>query len=136
MFQRNGSWDDPVTLFPMSAVHGGRLWRITGERWRLFQVAAGNIRPLVGHRMPSLARSAKGAHSNTANLQPDQGSSGPPPCVLILDGVVGGVVDDVVGHMGRLLGDAHDLVTVDRHLARGRWSGLAACSASRLEDPR
>jgi hypothetical protein len=98
----------------------------------LFQVAAGNIRPLVGHRMASLERSAKGAHSNTANLQPEQGSSGSPPCVLILDGVV----DDVVGHMDELLGDAPNLVTVDQHWRVEDGRGRLRAVASRLKDPR
>ena len=75
------------------------------------------------HRIPntpgSLERSAKGAHSYTANLRRHQGSYGRshqgsrgvwlPPCALILDDAV----DDVVDHMGRFLGDAVDRVTVE-----------------------
>ena len=39
-------------------------------------------------------------------------ASGLPPCALILDDVVG----DVVGHMGRLLGDALDLIAIGQRV--------------------
>lgn len=48
----------------------------------------------------------------------DRVAPGPPPCGRILDGVV----DDVVGHMGKFLGDAPDLITVvqRRHMQYDR----------------
>jgi hypothetical protein len=46
------------------------------------------------------------------------------------------VIDDVVGHMGRLLGDAHDLVTVDQHWRVEDGRGRLRAVASRLKDPR
>jgi hypothetical protein len=50
------------------------------------------------------------------------------------------VVDDVVGHMGRLPNDGHDLVTAARHWRVGHDRGwhvyLMQCNASRFKDAR
>jgi hypothetical protein len=78
----------------MSAVHGGRAGASIESQARdggCFSSRLGGPGPLVGTQVTgSLVRSAKSAHSNTANLRPYQGSfershrvaSGPPPCVV------------------------------------------------------
>lgn len=66
--------------------------------------------------MPSSARSNKPIcgriKDRTRYRIKDRVASGLPPCALILDDVVG----DVVGHMGRLLGDALDLIAIGQRV--------------------
>lgn len=100
LFQRDGTWDDPATLFPMSALHG--CASIESQARVGFCFSSRIPGKECQGRPLEHSQSAGCIKDHTTDRNKDLVASRLPPCALILDDVVG----DVVGHMGsRYMGD-------------------------------